>query len=329
MAIQVAMNYVQMRELITNSYRPRFRDNAGPNDLATNSILLRREWEALDAAVIRAFRIRTGGIADLRGAGLTSNTTLAEMLNSFRVASERARPNVTMDGRTRIDQDRTERRTYSVPIPIISTGYQFSMRELMAARAVGSELETVEAEEAAQSLSEETERILFDGNSNVVVQGEKIYGYTNHPDRKTDTAGNFGGGDFGTEHNGYKTVLGVLEAMALWRYYGPFMVYIYPTQYNQLLTIHTDGTGDKELDRILRLPQIIDVKVNDTLSAGEVVFVQMDRSVVDLRIAMDLTNVQWDNPDGSAVFFKAMLAMVPRLKPNYDTNLGVCHVTGA
>ena len=329
MAIQVATNYAQMQELISNSRRPRFAANAGPNAPAINSILLRREWEALDAAVIRAYRIRTNAVADLRAAGLTSTTTLAEMLSTWRVASERTRPDVTMDGRTRVQQDRTERRTYSVPIPIISTAYQFSMRELLAARAVGGDLEMIEAEEAAQALAEEQERILFDGNSDVVVQGEKIYGYTNHGDRKTDTASNFGGGDFGTEHNGYKTTLGVLEDMASWRYYGPFMVYIHPTQYNELLTIHTDGTGDKELDRILRLPQIIDVKVNDILSAGEVVFVQMDRSVVDLRIAMDLQNRQWDNPDGSAVFFKTMVAMVPRLKPNYSGNLGVCHVTNA
>jgi uncharacterized linocin/CFP29 family protein len=329
MTIQIANSYEQQLELISNSRRPRFKKNAGQNDLATNSILLKREWEALDQAVIQSYRIRLSAVADLRAAGLTSDTTLAEMLSSWRVMSERVRPEVNMDGRSRVEQDRTDRKTFSVPIPIISTGYQFSMRELMAARAVGAQLETSEAEEAGQALAEEQERILFNGNGDVVVHGNGIPGLLTHDDRTTDTATNFGGGDFGTAGNAYKTFLGVIDAMSLLRYYGPFNVYLHSTQYNEMLRYETDGTGDMALDRCQRLPQIGKIAVSDIITAGQLVFVQMDRRTIDLRIALDVSNRQWDNPDGSAVFFKTMVSMVPRLKSDYRGKLGVCHVTGA
>ncbi len=328
MNTQIVQGFDAQVELISNTYRPRFRANARPNEPAINSILLRREWEGLDTAVVESYRIRLNAVADVMAAGLTSNTTLAEMLNSWRVSSERGRPDVTMDGRSRVDRDRTDRKTFSVPIPIISTQYEFNMRELMAARAVGADLETAEAVEAGQAIAEEQERILFDGNDDVVVQGARIYGFTNHPDRLTDTATNFGGGDFGTENNGFDSIVGAVAEMADDRYFGPFNVYIANTQYHELLEYQTDGSGDIQIERILRLPQISSIKPSDMMDDGELVMVQMARQVLDLRVALSLQNRQWDHPDGSAVFMKAMLSQVPRLKPDYRGNLGICHMTG-
>lgn len=329
MATQIVHTPDEQLTLISKSRRPRFRANARAEDVAINSILLKREWEALDAAVIQSYRIRTNVVADMRGAGLTSDTTLAEMLNTWRVSSERRRPDVTMDGRTRVDRDRSDRKTYSVPIPIISTAYEIGMRELLASRAVGSDIDTFEAAEAAQALAEEEERLIIDGNSDIIVDGNQVYGLTNHPSRETDTASNYGGGDFGTLGNGYAAILGGIRTMAGLRYYGPFNVYVANTQYHELLEYQDDGTGDIQLNRIERLPQINSVKPNDIIADGELVMVQMDANVLDLRIAMDLENRQWDAPDESAAFFKVMEALTLRLKPDYRGNLGVLHMTGA
>jgi len=328
MATQIVHTPDEMNALISNSRRPRFHANARDNDVAVNSVLLRREWEALDAEIIGSYRQRTNIVADLRGAGLTTNTTLAEMINTWRVGSERRRPDVTMDGRSRVDQDRSEFKTHSVPIPIVSTAYEIGMRELMASRAVGSDIDTYEATEAGQALAEEWEHMVIDGFSEPVVQGFQVYGMTNHPDRETDTASNYGGGDFGTLGNGYSAILGAIRTMAGLRYFGPFNVYIANTQYHELLEYQDDGTGDVQMNRILALPQINNVKVNDFIDDGELLMVQMDSRVLDLRSAMGMENRQWDHPDGSAVFFKVMEAMTLRLKPDYRGNLGVLHMTG-
>jgi len=328
MATQIVHTPDEMNALISNSRRPRFRANAGPGDVAVNSILLRREWEALDSEIIKSYRQRANIVADLRAAGLTTNTTLAEMLNSWRVGGERRRPDVSMDGRSRVDQDRSERDTQAVPIPIVSTTYEIGMRELLASRAVGSDLDTYEATEAGQAVAEEWERIAIDGNSDILLKGYQVEGLTSHSARETNTASNYGGGDFGTLGNGYKAILGAIRTMAGLRYFGPFNVYIANTQYHELLEYQDDGTGDVQLDRIERLPQINSVKVNDFISDGELVMVQMDKRVLDLRQAMTLENRQWEHPDGSAVFFKVMEAMTLRLKADARGNLGVVHMTG-
>jgi uncharacterized linocin/CFP29 family protein len=311
---------------VTNARRPRFRVNS---QLAVNSILLRREWEALDAAIIGAARQRLNVVADMRAAGLVQQTGLGEMVSSWRVGSQRARPSVTMDGRTAVDRDRTERRTSSVPIPIIATEYEIGRRELLASRSLGAPIDTYEAEEAGRSVTEEVERIVLNGNSDVIVQGNQIYGLTNHPDRLNDTASNYGGGDFGTVGNATKAILGAIGALSAISYYGPFYVYIAPTQYNEAMNFYDDGSGDTDLDRIRRLDGVANVKPADLLADEEVVMVQATGTVVDLREAMGLDNREWEAPDGSAMMFKVMQAIALRLKPDYSGNLGVLHMTGA
>lgn len=326
MPAQILWTPKEMQEFIINSKRPRFRKES---QVAVNSFLLKREWEVLDAAIIAAVRERLNIVADFRAAGMVSQTSLGEMLSSWRVGSQRRRPDVTMDGRTTVDRDRSERRTSSVPIPIIATAYEIGRRELMASRAVGAALDTYEAEEAARAVVEEAERIMINGNSEVVVQGTQIYGLTNHPNRLNDTASGYGGGDFGTEGNPVDSVLGAVGALAAISYFGPFNVYIAPTQYNETLDFYTDGSGDTELARLLRLPMINSVKPADLLDDEEVVIVQMTTTVADIREAMPVENREWEAPDGSAMFFKVMAALAPRLKPDYANNLGVLHMTGA
>ena len=238
------------------------------NDAAfvANSFLDKKEWADLDRAIFEMVKLRRNAVADLQSHGLWKTADLATMLSQWRVASERVRPSVSMDGRTRADRDRTDRKTYGVPIPIFRTDYDFSRRDLLAARRLGQVIDTFEAAEAAGAIAEEQERMLFDGNAGIVVQGAAIYGYTNHPGRDTATAAAYGGGDFATISNITPTFTGMIAALNALRYYGPFMCYVYNTQYNQMLDFYTDGSGDMGVDRVKRLPQIEDVKPSDLLA---------------------------------------------------------------
>ena len=86
----------------------------------------------------------------------------------------------------------------------------------------------------------------------------------NHPNRNSDTAVNFGGGDWGTIANIVPTIQGMINAANADRRYGPFVLYVSSTQYNQAaLTYYTDGSGQTPLDRILAMPQIEAVKQLD------------------------------------------------------------------
>lgn len=297
-------------------------------NLAIHSLLRKNEWEELDRAVIGMVKLRLIGIQDLRQRGLVQTLGgLGTMVSQWNVASEKPGATISMDGRTRGNRDRVDKKLYGVPVPIIHDEYEIGARELEASRRLGDALDTTEAQESAASVAETAEGMLFNGSSTVVVGGSTIYGYTTLPARTTGTAASFGGGDFGTISNIQPTFLGVIAALAAKRYHGPFGCYISNTQYIQMLANYTDGSGQTALQRVEALPQIDFVKPSDMLTDGVMVVVQMTANVVDVAIALEETNREWSSGDQMALYFKVMMALSPRLKTDYAGNAGIAHVT--
>ena len=312
---------------VTNSRRP-----VEQNGLITNSVLDKREWAELDAAIIRAAKLRLNGLPDLRAAGLAEPVSLATMMSQWRVASEKVAATVNMDGSSAVNLDRVDMKTYGVPVPIISSGYRIPLRVLMASRRLGEGVDVTEAIEAAAAVIEKEEDILFNGEASAEIGGVTIFGYTTVAARLADTATNFGGGDFGTLTNIFPTFLGMVSGLAARRYHGPFTCYVAPTQYIEMLSIYTDGSGQSALQRVLSIPQIVSVKPADLLVTGSLVMAQLTDNVVDMVYAQELgeiDNREWEAPDGSAANFKVMAAMAPRLKTDYAGYTGIAHATGA
>jgi len=323
---------VEAVDFVTNSSRPAFYDKQGiaygADGLKINSFLSREEWEKLDSVIIARGQQRLNAYQDLVDAKLTTTTTLAEEFSKWRVASERIAADVTMDFRSRRNNDRTDMKTYGVPIPIISAEYGIGRRELLVARSAGRDVEVSEADAAAIAVAEKAEDILINGEAGIVVHGSDIPGYRTLAARDTNTAAGYGGGDFGTISQVRPTFLGMMSALAAKRYYGPFGCYIANTQYHEMLDRHTDGSGQTALETVETIPQIEFVKANDLIPDSELVMVQLTRDVVDLVIALSLENRQWESPDGSALFFVVMMSAIPRLRTDYSGNSGIAHATG-
>jgi len=340
MNLTVTQDQNEISNFITNSWRPEWwnkngvpvdtqgRPLVGQRALAANAFLNQEEWQTLDKAVYARGKQRLNAYQDLVSAGLTRPSTLASIYSKWRVASERIAADVTLDFRTRLTSDRTDKKTYGVPVPIISAEYSLGRRELMVSRAAGQQVETFEAEEASAAVIEKAEDILINGNTNIVVAGGSIPGYRTLAARDTGTAAAYGGGDFGTLTNIYPTFVGMMSALAANRFYGPFNCYIHNTQYHQMLEVYTDGSGETALARVEAIPAINSVKPNDLMgTAGELLMVEMNSNVVDLEIAMTLENRRWESPDGSAMFFVVMMSAVPRLKTDYAGHAGIAHAT--
>lgn len=300
-----------------------------PRGLHVNSLLRKDEWEELDAAVVQAAQQRLVGVQDLIEAGLVKQLggigTLASQWNEAS-AMTAADINLTGSGGS---GDRVDFNLSGVPVPVIFKDYSIDTRSLAASRRLGDGLDVSNAFAASRVVAEGLENMLFNGASGVKLNGDTVYGYTTHPNRNTDTAANYGGGDWGTITNIMPTILGMISAANADGYYGPFGVYAYLTQYNQALATYTDGSGQTAVDRMLRLPQINFVKPSDWLDAGEVVLVQMTPDVVDVAIAQEITNLEWMSGDGLLGHFKVMSVAVPRIKADYSGNSGIVHATSA
>ncbi len=297
-------------------------------ELSVYSLLRKQEWEELDAAVISMVKLRLNGIQDLRDNNLVQPLGgLGTMVSQWNVASEKPLATVSMDGRTKGNRDRVDKKLYGVPVPIIHDEYEIGARELEASRRLGDALDTTEAQESAATVAETLEDMYFNGNTGIVVGGSGVYGLTTLSGRLTGTAASFGGGDFGTISNILPTFTGIMAGLAARRYYGPFGFYLANTQYFQMLAFYTDGSGQTALARVLQLPQIKFVKPSDHLADGYLTGVQLTKNVVDLATALDVTNREWTSGDEMSLNYKVLMAAVPRLKVDYAGYTGIAHAT--
>jgi len=298
--------------------------------LTVNSVLRNDEWKSLDDAIIRRVHDELTITPRLRARGLVRTLGgLGTIVTQWNVAGEKPMSIAVMDPRTSPPRDRVEKKLAGVPVPIIHSEYTFGERELASMRLMGNDLETLEAEEAAASVVEKFEDMIWNGEPTINVGGATIPGILTYAGRLTDTASNFGGGDFGTVSNIYPTFTGVLGALAARRYRGPFGVFVASEQYYQLLAHYSDGSGQTGLVRISQLPQIEFIEEAPQLAAGTVVFLQLSANVIDLAIALDLQNREWVTGDGTSLFFRVLMAGVHRIKSDYAGYTGIAHVTGA
>lgn len=315
------------RPFYTKNGVARIRTNRG---LEVNSLLRKDEWEELDREVIQAARLRLKMAGHLVERGLVHRLgSIGTLVSQWNTGSEMGEANVSLSGRVKGEQDIQDFNLQGVPVPIIFKDFQIGTRTMEAARRMGEAIDMTNAAEAGRVVAEKLESIIVDGAS-VTLNGATIYGYTNHPNRNTDTATNYGGGDWGTIANIRATVIGMINAANADRHYGPFGLYAAPTQYNQALERYTDGSGETALESVLKLPQIEYFEPGDFLADGEVVLVQLTRDVVDIALLdTQIQVLEWMSGDGMTGHFKVMMVAVPRIKSDYNDRSGVVHATGA
>lgn len=296
--------------------------------MVVNSILRKDEWQEIDSAVIQAARNRLNGIRILQERGLTKRLGgMGTLISQWHQASEMTAANVNMTGQSRGEQDQVDFKLAGVPVPVIFKDFSFGIRTLDAGRRLGNDLDTSNATAAAAVVAESLENMLFNG-SDVTLNATKIYGLTTHPHRNTDTATNYGGGDWGTATNVVPTIVGMMKAAAADGFHGPYGVFVSLTQYFQALN-NISATDETPLQRVLKLPKIEFVEPSDWLTDGAVVLFQLTPDVVDVATAQDLTTLEWVSGDGMVGNFKVMTIAVPRVKSEYASKSGIVHATAA
>lgn len=300
-----------------------------PNGMIVHSVMRKDEWKELDRDVVDAVRAELNGVQALRGRGLVQMLGgIGTQVTQISVASERTAASVTMSGRAQGNRDRVDKVMRQIPVPLIHAEYEIGIRELTASRTTGDALDTTEQRAAGAVVGEKIEEILFDGDASIVVEGDGIVGLTNHSGRDTDTATNYGGGDWGTAGNGAKTILGMISALKALFYRGPFGVFVANTQYFQAQTPNANRSGN-DLTDILEIPGVEFAEPSDWLTDENVLLVSLSKNVIDLAIALEVQNRQWNAQDDMAFYGKVMASIIPRVKQDYAGNVGIAHATGA
>jgi len=299
--------------------------------LIVNSLLRNEEWKLLDTRIQQAALSRLNAMNHLRAAGLVRPVTSFGVLASqYSQASEMDAAQTSMTGQMAGDRGRVEFNLQGVPIPIVFKDFSIPKRQLEAARLLGTQLDTAHATAAGRVVAEKIESMIMNGDSAIIFDGYTVYGYTTEPQRNTDTAANYGGGDWGTISNIVPTVAGMINVAIGDNYFGPYTLYAAKTQFNQANTsFYTDGSGQTALQRVRSMDGIAGAYPNDTLADGVILLVQMTEDVVDYQEHMGISVVEWLSSDGMVGYFRVMAVGAPRMKHDFNNKSGIVHATGA
>lgn len=301
--------------------------------IAANATTLEEdEWRTLTDRMVQVYQSELVGIQDLRNAGLTRSLSLATMVDLWQDMSEFTEAEVSMDGETRSEEDRTTYSTDGVPVPIVHKDFRVSERELQSSRRLNNDLRTDGIANATRVVSETLEDILFTGWSPTVAdeRGDTftLYGYTDHPDRNTYT-----GSDWGTPDNIRDDIVAMLDELDKdERDQGNFWLYLAPEQWREFRSaVDPDGDGNQTVRR--RVLNEFDQEIGAVrratrLSDGTAVMVDPSPDVVELAVAEDVQAVEWQSGSGMTNHYKVMAAMAPEIKSDQTGQSGVVHTTG-
>jgi len=298
----------------------------------TNATLRKDEWIDLDDQIIEAARERLVVVDDLISAGLTYNVGgLGTLISEWESGSEMTDAKINMDGESTDEKDRQEFSLNGVPIPVISKSFSIGERVLLASRQRGAALDVTKGTEAGRAVSRVSEQMVFNGatmNSNSAGNSYQVYGLTNFPNRETYTIADWSDDTNVTPEDIFADMLAMIQKMEQQqRHYGPFTFYI-PGDYAFRFRQDFKEFGTRTLmQRAMDEDAIQNVRISDTLSAGNVVMVQMERTVLDLALASDITTVQWESGSGWTNNFQTYAAWAPRLKQDVDSRTGIMHAT--
>ena len=288
------------------------------------------EWKLIDDKVLAISEQRLQGFQSLVKAGLTRNigNGLESTVYTYETSSDAMEAVQTMDGLNKGQADRPVFDSVSVPLPITHSDYSFNARFLAEGRKKGQPISTFAAERATRKVNEKLESTLFttytykDG-------GGTLYSFLNHPSRNTGT---YALGWETAAATGAKILTDVMtmkNALISAFHYGPYNIYI-PTQYETKMDEDFKAESDITIrERLLKIENIQNIIVVDTLPDDTVLMVQVTNDVVEILDGMPIQNVQWDMEGGMVTNFKVMTIQVPVVRADQDGNSGVAHYSKA
>lgn len=305
-----------------------------PRGLQVNSLLQRYEWERLDNRIMQAVLQPLNLTRVLIARGLTTTLgSIGVLQASYTRVGEMTAATASLRGHTSTEKDLVDQDIVGIPVPIIAKEFELDARTLASSRLLGNALDTTNGAAAARVVAEKVEDLTINGDSSINLNGNTVYGLTNHPDRNTDTAANYGGGDWGTITNVTLTIAGAIAALQADGFYGPYGIFAATTQYNQAaLAFFTDGSVSTPRSRTLQMPGVESFEPSAQLDDGEVLVVHLSEEVIEIAYVeayWPATNLEWTSGDGMELMFKVMTVMTPLVKSANGGKSGVVHITAA
>jgi hypothetical protein len=282
------------------------------------------EWKLIDQRVTAASRLPLRAWSDLLAASsIVIPNGMGVSTITHQTGSDPGEASVSLDGLTGDSSDRQLFDLTSTPLPIISSGFQYTLRELETGRKLGTPLDVTRAEQAGRRVAEKLERLTL-GLDAWTGFGAPLYGYTSYPSRLTATVTTPDGTNNATV---LAEFLDMRQDLIDAKKTGPFRIYVGPSWDKWLDNDFKANSALTLRQRLLQVQGFTSISTLFDLPAYSVVMVQLDSGTADAITGMPLMTIQWDSSGGLVRNFKVMTIAVPRMKKDYNGSCGILHAT--
>lgn len=307
--------------------------------MGANSATLRKdEWAYFDETLVRVARPALRVVSQLVADGLVFNLpdAMANPVVARQTVTDFGDATLSMYGIQKSRRDRPHFGYYAYPTPIVSSDWSFPVREILASRKRGTNLDDASIEAGTRRCAELLERLFlgtFEGGSSgeytfnsALLPGATtlpIYGLTNHPNRITATLTNPTTAGW-TPEMLVNEILSMLAALSANFFNGPYGVF-WSAPFVKFMGQDYSSIypGVSVRRRLLEIEDITSWTRVDYLTGYRIIIYQKSMSNIRVVNGLPLRNLQWTSDDGFFVNGKIYGIQLPELRPNANGNLGV------
>jgi len=305
------------------------REQNGGSVLVGNASPLPRDvWGEWDEEGIEIQRDILAVFNDL-AASVTQSMPIGKLVHFFRQESDSGNINISLDGRSKAKTDQPLIQYQGTPLPIIDSTFSYGWRQVEAAQTEGMPLDPVARNNAQRRVAEKLESIVLDGDSDIKVGSDELFGLRTHPQRNTRTTGTALASATGAQLR--DEFVACLTALHADDFRAPVTFYVNwddwfiwsTTPYNE----DHPGWGTS-LSHIQQIPMVQEIIPSSSVLASEMIGVVKRRDVVQVLNGMPMnTRAEFRANPEDDYNFVTMAAAALEVRFTFNEQCGIIHST--
>ena len=279
-------------------------------------------WGLWDREAVEVQRTTLRVFNDL-SSSVSRPMPIGKLVHHFQTVSDSGSVNVSLDGRSKGRTDQPVFAYHGTPLPIIDSPFSYGWRQVAAASTEGFQLDAAGRMNSMRKIAEKAESLMLNGDTDIVVGADPLYGLRTHPRRNTRTTAQALNGATGAQW--LATITATLKLLHDDNFKSPATIYLnFDDWFYATSTEFTAGYPKTIAQRVLELGGLRDVIDADSINPGEVIAVVKDRRVLQVLNGMPMTTrAQFRANPEDDYNFVTMAAVALEIKFDANQNCGV------
>ena len=291
--------------------------------LVGNALPLPKDvWGLWDREAVEVQRTTLRVFNDL-SSSVSRPMPIGKLVHHFQTVSDSGSVNVSLDGRSKGRTDQPVFAYHGTPLPIIDSPFSYGWRQVAAASTEGFQLDAAGRMNSMRKIAEKAESLMLNGDTDIVVGADPLYGLRTHPRRNTRTTAQALNGATGAQW--LATITETLKLLHDDNFKSPATIYLnFDDWFYATSTEFTAGYPKTIAQRVLELGGLRDVIDADSINPGEVIAVVKDRRVLQVLNGMPMTTrAQFRANPEDDYNFVTMAAVALEIRFDANQNCGV------